>query len=67
MRPGARSGYGSKQPSKAYQRAALQMVLVQRPDLDTLSVDSLVRSYGIAAGEITAAIDSERTRRRLGE
>lgn len=63
MKPGARRSYGSKQPSRAYQRAALQMLLVQRGDLDSINIESLARSYGFPANEVEKAVTEERHRR----
>ncbi len=55
--------YGSKQPSKASRRVALQMVLLNREELGALSVESLVRSYGLPANEVIGAIEAEKKRR----
>lgn len=55
--------YGSKQPSRAYQRTALQMVLVHRENLDGVNVESLARSHGIAVAEVERALSEERQRR----
>jgi len=63
MSPRARRSYGSKRPSRAYKAAALQLVLVQRADLDSLSVDSLARSYGFKPAEVEHAISEEKRRR----
>lgn len=57
--------FGNKKPSKAVQRATVQMLLVQRPSLDDLNLDSLVRSYGLPAAEIEALIKAEKARRVL--
>jgi hypothetical protein len=56
--------YGSKQVSKAHNRAALAMLLVQRPNLDSLDLAGLSRSYGLPVSEIDKMIAAERTRRK---
>lgn len=55
--------YGSKQVSRAYHRAALQLVLVQRETLDSINIESLARSHGLTPAEVEKAIASERERR----
>lgn len=62
MRP---RSFGSKKPSKMVQRATVQMLLVQRRSLEGLSIESLVRSYGLPSAEIEALIKAEKARRVL--
>lgn len=61
-----RRSYGSKRVSRGYNRASLQMVLVQRDDLAGLDVASLARSHGLPVTEVERAVAAEADRRERG-
>lgn len=55
--------FGNKRPSKAVQRATVQMALIQLPSIDSADVASLARSYGLPTSEIEELVKAERARR----
>lgn len=62
----SRRQFGSRRVSKAYNRASLQMVLVQRADLAGLDVESLARSHRLPVAEVERAVAAEADRRGRG-
>lgn len=54
-------------PTKAQQRVALQMVLLQRErlDLNPADLSNLSRSYGVAEGEVERMAAQARQRREV--
>ena len=55
--------FGSKQVSKAHNRAALMQVIIFRENLDGLNVESLSRSYGVPATEVIQILENEKRKR----
>lgn len=56
--------FGSKQVSKAHNRAALTALLIHRACLDSIDLAGLSRSYGLPVPEIDKIIAAERSRRK---
>jgi len=55
--------YGPKKRTKADKRTSLFVMLTMRRSLDGITVDGLVRSYGVDAAEAIQMLENEQARR----
>jgi hypothetical protein len=55
--------FARKAPSKQAQRTALVSLLAMRRTLEGVDAESLSRSYGLPAAEVSQLVEQERRRR----
>ena len=59
--------YGNKRRTKTDMRAAAVTMLTMRQSLDGVTVETLVRSYGLNPVEATSMLDKEKDRRAAND
>lgn len=55
--------FGTRQPTQAAKRAALQSIIIMRSSLDNVDLAGLARSYGVTEQDVADMVAAERMRR----